>query len=83
LAVEQTMIFERDEKQFYVYNHAKAMCPRFQKDLLEPAVSEEDRELIQKMSGLIVLGVNRPQRIYVFRGAPNTGKRDWADRSQS
>jgi P4 family phage/plasmid primase-like protien len=64
----------RSRNQLSVAYEAKAMCPRFQKELLEPAVSEEDRELIQKMFGLIVLGVNRPQRIYLLQGAPNTGK---------
>jgi P4 family phage/plasmid primase-like protien len=64
----------RSRNQLSVAYEANAMCPRFQKDLLEPAVSQEDRELIQKMFGLIVLGVNRPQRIYLLQGAPNTGK---------
>jgi putative DNA primase/helicase len=43
-------------------------------DLLQPAVSKDDITLLQKMFGLIVLGVNRPQRIWILSGAPNTGK---------
>ena len=64
----------RSRNQVSVVYEAKATCPRFQKELLEPAVSKEDTELIQKMFGLIALGVNRPQRIYLLQGAPNTGK---------
>jgi phage/plasmid-associated DNA primase len=64
----------RSRNQLSVVYEAKATCPRFQKELLEPAVCKEDTELIQKMLGLIVLGVNRPQRIYLLQGAPDTGK---------
>jgi P4 family phage/plasmid primase-like protien len=64
----------RSRNQLSVAYEAEAKCLRFQKELLEPAVSQEDRELIQKMFGLIVLGVNRPQRIFLLQGAPNTGK---------
>ncbi|HKC00453.1 MAG TPA: phage/plasmid primase, P4 family [Terriglobales bacterium] len=64
----------RSRNQLSVAYEQKATCPRFCKDLLEPAVSAEDILLIQKMFGLIVLGVNRPQRIYLLQGAPNTGK---------
>jgi hypothetical protein len=64
----------RSRNQLSVAYEPKAMCPRFQKELLEPAVCQEDIELIQKMFGLMVLGINRPQRIFILQGAPNTGK---------
>jgi len=64
----------RSRNQLSVAYEPDATCPRFLKELLEPAVSKEDIELIQKMFGLMVLGINRPQRIYLLQGAPNTGK---------
>jgi putative DNA primase/helicase len=64
----------RSRNRLSVAYEAEAMCPIFQKELLQLAVSKEDTELIQKMFGLIVLGINRPQRIYLLQGAPNTGK---------
>jgi phage/plasmid-associated DNA primase len=51
-----------------------AICPRFQKELLEPALSADDLASIKKMFGLLVLGRNRPQRIFVLIGGGNTGK---------
>jgi P4 family phage/plasmid primase-like protien len=64
----------RSRNQLSVAYEPKKMCPTFQKELLEPAVCQEDIELIQKMFGLMVLGINRPQRIFILQGAPNTGK---------
>lgn len=64
----------RSRNQLSVSYEKTATCPKFLQELLEPAVSKEDIEVIQKMMGLMALGVNRPQRIYLLQGAPNTGK---------
>jgi Family of unknown function (DUF5906) len=64
----------RSRNQLSVTYEAAALCPTFQETLLKPAVSREDTELTQKMFGLMVLGINRPQRIFLLQGAPNTGK---------
>jgi P4 family phage/plasmid primase-like protien len=64
----------RSRNQLSVAYEEKAICPNFENELLGIAVSQEDRELIQKMLGLMVLGINRPQRIFLLQGAPNTGK---------
>ena len=64
----------RSRNQLQVCYDHNAKCPRFVEELLQPAVSPDDIALLQKMFGLIVLGVNRPQRIWILSGAPNTGK---------
>jgi P4 family phage/plasmid primase-like protien len=64
----------RSRNQLSVAYEKEAVCPRFLGELLEPAVSKEDIELIPKMLGLMVLGINRPQRIFLLQGAPGTGK---------
>jgi putative DNA primase/helicase len=51
-----------------------ADCPRFKKELIEPAMGHDDIELLQRMFGLVAIGVNRPQRIFILEGIPNTGK---------
>jgi putative DNA primase/helicase len=51
-----------------------ATCPRFQRELLAPALSPDDLVIVGKMFGLLVLGRNRPQRIFILVGAGNTGK---------
>jgi phage/plasmid-associated DNA primase len=64
----------RSRNQLSVAYDQQAICDDFHKKLLDPAVSTEDKLLTQKMFGLMVLGINRPQRIYLLQGAPNTGK---------
>jgi P4 family phage/plasmid primase-like protien len=64
----------RSRNQLSVAYDPSAECKRFHQELLEPAVSAEDATLLQKMLGLMVLGINRPQRIFILSGAPNTGK---------
>jgi P4 family phage/plasmid primase-like protien len=64
----------RSRNRLQIHYDPKAKCPRFIKELLQPAVSTDDMILLQKMFGLIVLGVNRPQRIWILSGEPNTGK---------
>jgi phage/plasmid-associated DNA primase len=51
-----------------------ATCPRFEKELLTPALSPDDFTVMRKMFGLLILGRNRPQRIFVIIGPGNTGK---------
>jgi phage/plasmid-associated DNA primase len=60
--------------QLTVSYQPDATCPRFQQELLQPALTPDDFAAIKKMFGLIVLGRNRPQRIFVVIGAGNSGK---------
>ena len=51
-----------------------ALCPRFIVELLKPALSDHDIELIQKCFGQCLLGINLTQRILILRGTPGGGK---------
>jgi putative DNA primase/helicase len=51
-----------------------ATCPQFEGELLLPALASDDFSTTRKMFGLLVLGRNRPQRIFILIGAGNTGK---------
>jgi phage/plasmid-associated DNA primase len=51
-----------------------AICPRFEQELLNPALSHDDGVTVKKIFGLLILGRNRPQRIFILVGAGNTGK---------
>ena len=51
-----------------------AECPRFLKELIEPAVAAEDADLIQRWAGLALFGSNLPQRFLILDGTPNGGK---------
>lgn len=51
-----------------------ADCPRFLSELLYPAVSEEDADLLQRWAGLALFGHNLPQRFLILDGTPNGGK---------
>ena len=64
----------RSRNQLSVTYQPDGVCPRFQGEVLEPALSLEDLVIIKKMFGLLVLGRNRPQRIFILLGAGNTGK---------
>jgi phage/plasmid-associated DNA primase len=64
----------RSRNQLSVSYQADATCPRFQKELLAPALSADDFAAIKKVFGLLVLGRNRPQRIILLVGGGNTGK---------
>jgi putative DNA primase/helicase len=52
---------------------AKAQCPRFKNELLAP-LDDDDRELIQKYSGQLLLGINKAQRILLLEGKAGAGK---------
>jgi len=52
----------------------EAECPRFLNDLIYPAVSHEDADLIQRWVGLALFGYNLPQRFLILDGTPNGGK---------
>jgi phage/plasmid-associated DNA primase len=60
--------------QLTVAYKPEACCPRFEKELLAPALCPDDLAIIKKMFGLLILGRNRPQRIFILLGAANTGK---------
>src|SRR5262249_39565770 len=64
----------RSRNQLTVSYQPGATCPRFENELLAPALSPDDLAVIRKMFGLMVLGRNRPQRIFILLGAGNTGK---------
>ena len=51
-----------------------AECPRFKKELLGNALSEEDVNLMQKWAGACLLGRNTAQRFLLMLGTPNGGK---------
>lgn len=51
-----------------------AECPRFLNELIYPAVSAEDADLLQRWAGLALFGYNLPQRFLILEGTPNGGK---------
>jgi P4 family phage/plasmid primase-like protien len=53
---------------------AKAKCPKFLKQLLEPALGQEDIAVVQKYCGSMLLGENLSQGILILRGTPGGGK---------
>lgn len=52
----------------------KAECPRFLKELLEPALHPDDVRLLRKIAGQILLGVNLAQKICILTGLEGRGK---------
>jgi P4 family phage/plasmid primase-like protien len=63
----------RSRNQLSVDYDPEVIARRFWDELLKP-VNPADREVIKKMMGLIVCGVNRAQRIFILIGEGNTGK---------
>ena len=53
---------------------ASAKCPRFLNDLLCPAVTPDDAVLLQKYTGLCLLGNNLVQKLLILDGQPGRGK---------
>ena len=51
-----------------------AECPRFLNELIYPAVSAEDADLLQRWAGLALFGYNLPQRLLILDGTANGGK---------
>jgi putative DNA primase/helicase len=51
----------------------KAQCPRFKNELLAP-LEDDDKEVIQKYAGQLLLGVNKAQRILLLEGKAGAGK---------
>jgi phage/plasmid-associated DNA primase len=64
----------RSRNQLSVAYDPGAECRQFKEELIRPAMRPDDMDLLQKMFGLLVLGVNRPQRIFILSGTPKTGK---------
>jgi P4 family phage/plasmid primase-like protien len=52
----------------------QAECPRFLNELILPAVTAEDADLLQRWAGLAIFGYNLPQRFLILDGMPNGGK---------
>ncbi len=57
----------------YAFDGA-AECPRFLNELIGPAVSPDDGDLLQRWAGLALFGYNLPQRFLILDGTPNGGK---------
>lgn len=57
----------------FAYNPS-ATCPRFINELLKPALSDEDIDLLQRIAGSILIGGNRAQRIIIIHGLAGGGK---------
>ncbi len=51
-----------------------AQCPRFLKELLDPAMSPGDIALLQKLCGQVLLGSNLSQKVVVLEGPGGAGK---------
>lgn len=51
-----------------------AECPRFLNELIYPAVTPDDADLLQRWAGLALFGYNLPQRFLIVDGTPNGGK---------
>jgi putative DNA primase/helicase len=64
--------FSRNQSPFSF--DAEAECPRFLNELIYPAVSEDDADLLQRWLGLALFGYNLPQRFLILDGMPNGGK---------
>ncbi len=66
--------------EFYSRNRSpipfdeNAQCPRFLNELLYPATTPDDAILIQKKTGLCLLGNNLIQRLLILDGAAGRGK---------
>ena len=52
----------------------KAKCPRFLSDLLGPALSSEDIDLLRRFLGAMLLGGNAAQRFLILYGGAARGK---------
>ncbi len=82
------LVFKADDKadfvgfspSFYSRNQSpilfdeNAQCPRFLDELLYPATTSEDAILIQKYTGLCLLGNNLIQRLLILDGGAGRGK---------
>jgi putative DNA primase/helicase len=64
--------YSRNQSPFE-FNEA-ANCRRFLDELINPAVSPEDADLLQRWFGLALFGYNLPQRFLILDGTPNGGK---------
>lgn len=51
-----------------------ADCPRFVSELLEPALEQDDIDLLQRWAGSLLLGGNAAQKIFLITGTPGGGK---------
>jgi P4 family phage/plasmid primase-like protien len=64
----------RSRNQLLVDLNPDAQCPRFLKELLEPALHPDDVRLLRKVAGQIILGVNLAQKICILTGLEGRGK---------
>jgi P4 family phage/plasmid primase-like protien len=60
-----------------VYDPA-ATCPRFIEELLKPALSDDDIEVLRKWFGGLLIGGNLAQKLLIQEGAAGTGKGTFA-----
>lgn len=64
----------RSRNQVPVAYNPAATCPRFINELLKPALTDDDIDLLQRIAGSILLGGNRAQRIVLITGLAGGGK---------
>ena len=73
------------DKSFFSRNRSpisfdeNAACPRFLNELVLPAVSEDDSLLLQKYTGICLLGENIIQRLLILDGEAGRGKTQFAN----
>jgi P4 family phage/plasmid primase-like protien len=65
--------YRRRNKLAVPYDPA-AKCPLFLDTLMHPALEPEDFDLVQRHSGLMLIGENVAQRIMLLTGTPGGGK---------
>lgn len=51
-----------------------ATAPRFEAELLNPALNPDDQRLLQMLLGAVLIGPNAAQKILLIRGTPGGGK---------
>lgn len=64
----------RRRNKLGVAYQAGAKCPLLLETLLQPALAPEDIDLLQRWSGLALVGVNLAQRLMILTGTPGGGK---------
>jgi P4 family phage/plasmid primase-like protien len=64
----------KSRNQIPISYNPQARCERFLKELLQPMMSSEDSDLLQRYAGLILIKGNRAQKILLLIGKGGAGK---------
>jgi P4 family phage/plasmid primase-like protien len=64
----------KSRNQISIPYNPQATCKRFLEELLQPMMSAEDIELLQRYAGLILIKGNRAQKILLLTGKGGAGK---------